>query len=115
MATILIVDDRPTNRELLVTLLGYAGHHALEATNGEEGLNVARAKRPDLIITDIVMPKMDGYEFARQIRADASISQTQIIFYTSSYIVTETRRLAEACGVSLVVGKPIEPEAFLET
>src|SRR5919106_3932757 len=115
MATILIVDDRPTNRELLVTLLGYAGHRMLEAAEGEEGLVVARAEHPDLIITDIVMPTMDGYEFARQVRADPSISATQIIFYTSSYIVAETRRLAEACGVSIVISKPIEPQELLET
>ncbi len=114
MATILIVDDRSTNRELLVTLLGYAGHHLLEAADGEAGLAIARAERPDLIITDIVMPKMDGYEFAHQVRADPVISKIQIIFHTSSYIVEETRRLAEACGVSLVISKPIEPQPFLE-
>lgn len=114
MAKILIVDDRPANRELLVTLLGYAGHHLWEAVDGEQGLVITRAEHPDLIITDIVMPKMDGYEFARQVRADPSISKTQIIFHTSSYIVEETRQLAAACGVSLVIGKPIEPQAFLE-
>src|SRR5712692_2785761 len=65
MATILIVDDRPANREFLVTLLGYAGHRLLEAANGEGGLAVARAARPDIIITDILMPTMDGYEFVR--------------------------------------------------
>ena len=115
MATILIVDDRPTNRELLVTLLGYAGHRLLEAAEGEEGLVIARAERPDLIITDIVMPTMDGYEFAHQVRADPLINETQIIFYTSSYVVAETRRLAEACGVSIVISKPIEPEELLNT
>jgi len=114
MATILVVDDRQTNRELVVTLLGYAGHRLLEATEGEEGLEIARREHPDLIITDIVMPTMDGYEFARRVRADPSINSTQIIFHTSSYIVSETRRLAEACGVSIVLSKPIEPEIFLE-
>jgi putative nucleotidyltransferase with HDIG domain len=115
MATILVVDDRPTNRELLVTLLGYAGHRLLEAAEGEEGLVIARAERPDLIITDIVMPTMDGYEFAHQVRADPTIARTQIIFYTSSYIVDETRRLAEACGVSIVISKPVEPQMLLDT
>lgn len=114
MAIILVVDDRQANREFLVTLLGYSGHRLLEALDGEEGLSIARAEHPDLIISDIVMPKMDGYEFARQIRSDPSIEKTQIIFYTSSYVLEETRRLAEACGVSLVLGKPIEPEKFLE-
>jgi len=113
MATILIVDDRSTNRELLVTLLGYAGHRLLEASEGETGLALARAEHPDLIITDIVMPKMDGYEFARQVRSDPAIANTQIIFVTASYIIEETKSLAKACGVSMVVGKPIEPQTFL--
>jgi len=114
MATILIVDDRSSNRELLVTLLGYAGHRLLEAAEGEAGLAIARAEHPDLIITDIVMPKMDGYEFARQVRADPLISNTQIIFNTASYVIEETRRLAEACGVVLVLSKPFEPQALLD-
>jgi len=113
MANILVVDDRPTNRELLVTLLGYAGHRLLEASEGEAGLALARAEHPDLIITDIVMPKMDGYEFARLVRSDPAIAKTQIIFVTSSYIVEETQSLASACGVSVVISKPIEPQAFL--
>lgn len=115
MPTILIVDDRPTNRELFVTLLGYAGYRMLEASDGEMGLAIARAEHPDLIIADIVMPKMDGYEFARQVRADPSINNTQIIFVTASYIIEEARNLAKACGVSIVLGKPIEPQSFLIT
>lgn len=114
MAKILIVDDHPTNRELLVTLLGYKGHILFEAAEGEAALALALAETPDLIITDIVMPKMDGYEFARQVRTNPRIRDTQIIFYTSSYIVSETLLLAKACGVSIVIGKPIEPEALLK-
>lgn len=113
MATILVVDDRPANRELFVTLLGYSGHRMLEASEGEAGLAIARAEHPDLIIADIVMPKMDGYEFARQVRSDPTIANTQIIFVTASYIIEHTRPLAEACGVSIVLSKPIEPEIFL--
>ena len=73
MATILVVDDRPINRELLVTLLGYGGHRMLEAPDGEKALAIARAERPELIIADIIMPAMDGYEFARQVRKDAKL------------------------------------------
>ena len=80
MATILIVDDRPANRELLVTLLGYAGHRVLEAADGEAGLKIARAAHPDLIITDIVMPKMDGIELAR--RASELDPDLKIMFIT---------------------------------
>jgi CheY-like chemotaxis protein len=60
MATILIVDDRPTNRHFLMTLLGYGGHILLEAADGAQALKIVRDQRPDLIITDILMPTMDG-------------------------------------------------------
>lgn len=68
MATILIVDDRPVNREFLVTLLSYGGHRLLEAADGADGLAISRAEHPDLIIADILMPTMDGYEFVRLLR-----------------------------------------------
>jgi CheY-like chemotaxis protein len=115
MATILIVDDRPTDRELLVTLLGYAGHRMLEAADGVMALAVMRAERPDLIIADIIMPAMDGYELARQVRSDPAIGPTQIIFYTASYDVAEAHRLAEACGVTFFLPKPSEPQKILDT
>jgi CheY-like chemotaxis protein len=67
MATILIVDDRQTNRELLTILLGYRHHSTVEASDGIEGLERAREVQPDLIITDILMPTMDGYEFTRRL------------------------------------------------
>ena len=113
MATILIVDDQSTNRELLVTLLGYSGYRLLEAADGAEGLAAARAERPDLIITDIVMPAMDGFEFSRQIRADPVLGETPIMFYSSSHVAAEARRLADACGVAYVLSKPAEPQTIL--
>ena len=73
MATILIVDDRESNRELLSTLLGYRNHRTVEARDGMEGLERARVERPDLVITDILMPTMDGYEFTRRLRADPAL------------------------------------------
>jgi CheY-like chemotaxis protein len=66
MATILVVDDRPDDRQLLVTLIGYYGHRMIEAIDGAEALQLARAEHPDLIISDILMPTMDGYEFVRR-------------------------------------------------
>jgi CheY-like chemotaxis protein len=110
MATILVVDDRPTNREFLVTLLGYKGHRLLEAGDGAEALEMARVRRPDLIIVDLVMPVMDGYEFVRQLRADPAIAQTCVIFYTATYLQAEAWALAQACGVAHIVTKPAEPE-----
>jgi two-component system cell cycle sensor histidine kinase/response regulator CckA len=76
LATILVVDDCATNREFLVKLLGYQQHRLLEASDGAEALMQVRAHRPDLVITDILMPTMDGYEFVRQLRADPAIAAT---------------------------------------
>ena len=70
MATILIVDDREANREYLLTLLGYGGHRLLVAADGAEASQIARVERPELVIADILMPTMDGYELVRKIRAD---------------------------------------------
>lgn len=113
MATILIVDDRSTNREFLVTLLGYGGHRLLEAADGAEGLALTRAERPDLVIADILMPTMDGYEFVRQLRADPTVAGTRVIFYTAHYHEPEARKLATACGVRDILTKPCEPEEVL--
>ena len=70
MATILVVDDRPANREFLRTLLGYQSHRVLEAIDGAEALALVKSARPDLVISDILMPTMDGYEFVYRLRAD---------------------------------------------
>src|SRR6266404_9541031 len=113
MATILIVDDRPANREFLTTLLGYGGHRLLEAGDGAEALALARAEHPDLVIADILMPTMDGYELVRQIRADSVIAKTPVIFYTAHYHEQEAQALARACGVSCVLTKPAEPQTIL--
>jgi signal transduction histidine kinase len=115
MATIVVVDDRALNREFLVTLLGYAGHRLLEASDGVEGLEIVRAQRPDLVIVDLVMPTMDGYEFVRQLRADPAIAQTRVIFYTAAYLRAETYALARACGVRHIITKPAEPQVVLKS
>ena len=113
MAKILIVDDRPTNRQFLLTLLGYTGHRLFEACDGAEALDLVRAEHPDLIITDILMPTMDGYEFVQDLRADPDIASTQVIFYTATYSSPEANLLAKACGVDTVLRKPSEPEEIL--
>src|SRR5258708_11958983 len=106
MPKILIVDDRPTNREFLTTLLGYGGHRLLEAGDGAEGLAITKAEHPDLVIADILMPTMDGYEFVRRLRCDPSVEKTTVIFYTATYHEREARTLAEACGLRHVMRQP---------
>lgn len=114
MATILVVDDRPSNRQLLTTLLGYGGHRLFEAGNGIEALYQLHEHRPDLLITDILMPTMDGYELVQQLRADPALADMPVIFHTASYSAPEARALAESCGVRHVLPKPCEPETMLQ-
>ncbi len=115
MATILVVDDRPTNRQYLTTLLGYLGYQLLEAADGAEALALTRERRPDLIITDILMPTMNGYDLVQALRADPALADIPIIFYTATYKEREARSLGNACGVSLVIPKPAEPALIIET
>jgi CheY-like chemotaxis protein len=115
MATILVVDDYPTNREFLVTLLGYRGHSLLQAADGAEALQVARATHPDLIISisDILMPTMDGYELVRQLRADPDLGHLPVIFSTAHYLDHKASALAHQCGVPFILPKPADPATVL--
>ena len=114
MTTILVVDDRAINREFLATLLSYAGYEVIQAANGADALALVRSHRPELVITDVLMPVMDGIEFAERVRADADIARTPIIFYTATYRSTEARALAASCGVQAVLAKPAEPKDILD-
>ncbi|MFC5510510.1 EAL domain-containing protein [Massilia jejuensis] len=113
MATILIVDDRPSNRAYLMALLGFTEHRLLEAEDGACALQLVRAERPDLIITDILMPTMDGYEFVQRLRADRSLAATRVIFYSAVYAERETVAMARSCGVQTVLSKPSDPQDIM--
>jgi len=113
MATVLVVDDHPANRDLVVTLLRYRGHTLLEAGNGAEALRIARAQHPDLIITDLVMPVMDGYELVRELRSDPGLAETRVIFYTANYLREEAEPIAAALGVYDTLSKAATPERIL--
>src|SRR6185436_8871154 len=101
------------NREFLVTLLGYYGHTLAEAGDGVEALERVRERRPDLVITDLLMPNMDGEEFTQRLRADPAMRDLPVIFYTATYRVREAGQLAERLGVKTVLAKPSEPAAIL--
>jgi PAS domain S-box-containing protein len=115
MSTVLVVDDRATNRELARVLLTYGGHQVIEAHEGAEALSMAHAQHPDLILTDILMPGMDGYQLARELRAAPDTAATPIVFYTANYQESETRPFAEACGVARVLLKSTDPQVLIET
>jgi PAS domain S-box-containing protein len=113
MATILIVDDNDTNREMLTDVLGH--HKTVEARDGAEALQRTRDIRPDLIITDILMPTMDGYELTRKLREDAALAVIPVIFYSAHYMTHEASALAAKCGVQYIIEKPVDAEALLHT
>ncbi len=113
MAKILIVDDQADGRLLIRTLVASRGHQALEASDGAEALALVRREHPDLVISDILMPTMDGYEFVRRLRQDPTLADTGVIFYSAYYREREARNLAKDCGVAHVLIKPSEPEDIL--
>jgi signal transduction histidine kinase/DNA-binding response OmpR family regulator len=113
MATILIVDDRPLSRKVLVTMLKSAGHVVIEAADGIEGLKLAERADPDLVISDILMPGLDGYELVRRMRQSASLAATPVLFYTATYHEREALALAQQCGVSGILTKPIKAAEVL--
>jgi diguanylate cyclase (GGDEF)-like protein/PAS domain S-box-containing protein len=109
-----VVDDRPVNREFLCALLTYAGHNVHEASDGVQALEAARRTPPDLVISDILMPTMDGVELVKQLTADSDLAHVPVIFYTATYRVEEARDLAASCGVTTVIAKPSEPQVLLD-
>jgi PAS domain S-box-containing protein len=110
MALILVVDDDVQCRKLYVALLTPIGHQVIEAADGREGLDQARLRNPDLIISDILMPTMNGYEFVSALRKCPSVENVPVVFHSASFLDRETRSLGAACGVSRFIMKPSEPE-----
>ncbi len=115
MARILIVDDDEDSRKLIATLLGYEGHTAFEARDGMSGLEIARAEHPDLIISDVLMPAMDGFEFVRRLRADRQLSNVVVIFLTGHFFDERAQALARSCKVAHTLPKPFESTQLLGT
>ncbi len=113
MATILIVDTNPADRRVYITLLGNFGYRLLEAEDGAQALELSRRELPDLIVTDILMPNMDGFTLVRRLRAEPLLMGIPVIFHTSNYDETEIHRLARASGVTQILRKPAEPQAIL--
>ncbi len=113
MTTILIVDVNLVERRAYTTLLSNFGHRLLEAGDGVQALEVARAELPDLIITDILMPHMDGFTLVRRLRAEPLLAGVPVIFQTANYFESEVRRLAEDSGVKHILAKPADPQEIL--
>jgi two-component system cell cycle response regulator DivK len=111
---VLVIEDQEDNRTILRDLLSSAGFEVLEARDGFEGIEAAARERPDLILMDIQMPKMDGYEATRRIKADPSTAAIPVIAVTS-YALSGDEDKAKAVGCDGYVTKPFSPRALLAT
>lgn len=110
--TVLIVEDEPKNLKLVRDLLLRFGYETIDATDGEQGIALARVKRPDLILMDIMMPKMDGLEATRILKADAVTKDIPIIALTSFAMKGDKEKAFEA-GCNGYIAKPVDIKELL--
>ncbi len=106
---VLVCDDDEASRYLLTSILTGAGHTCTEAENGVDALEKAHASPPDIIVSDILMPGMDGYALAREWRADEILSTTPFVFYSANYTEPDDERFAQSLGVDRFLIKPMDP------
>lgn len=112
---VLIVEDVPNVLELLEVTLRFKGYAVVTARNGEEALEVVARQKPALIITDILMPKLDGYAFVQKLRLNPETRSIPVVFLSATYVTPEDKEFALSLGASRFIEKPIDTEDFLLT
>lgn len=112
---LLVVEDVPNILELLEVTLRFKGYPVITATNGQEALDILQRERPALVITDILMPKLDGYALAQKLRTNPRTSQIPIIFLSATYVTPEDKAFALSLGAIRFLEKPVDTEEFLLT
>lgn len=112
MKRILVVEDTEDNRRIMRDLLSSAGYDLIEAQDGEEGVAMAQKHRPDLILMDIQLPVLDGYQATRRIKADPALAHIPIIAVTSYALSGDEAKTREA-GCDGYVAKPFSPRELL--
>jgi CheY-like chemotaxis protein len=112
---LLVVEDVPDTLKLVELTLTYKGYRVVTATNGEEALKVIEKERPALIVTDILMPRMDGFSLVHRLRVNPETRGIPVIFLSATYVATEDKSFAEAIGVTRFLEKPIDMEELLKT
>jgi two-component system, cell cycle response regulator DivK len=109
---ILVIEDTEDNRRILRDMLTAAGYELVEATDGEAGVTMAAEHRPDLILMDIQLPRIDGYEATRRIKSDAALRHIPIVAVTS-YALSGDEEKARAAGCDGYIAKPFSPRQLL--
>ncbi len=112
-AYVLIVEDDPDILKLLQTTLTYNGYRVLTARNGYEGLEAVKTERPQLVIADIMMPKLDGFGMVNRLRINPETREIPVVVITATYVTPEDRDFAQSIGATRFVQKPIDLEDFL--
>ena len=113
MSKILIVDDSPTIIELLKTVLASSGHEVLTANDGVTGLNLAKENHPDLIVLDIMLPKMNGYEVCNLIKFDDKYKDIKILMLTAK-ASEEAKNIGYETGADEYMTKDLDPDKILQ-
>jgi DNA-binding response OmpR family regulator len=113
MATILIAEDERDIRDLITFTLTYAGYKVLQATNGEEAVKIALAEKPDLILLDVRMPYMNGYEACIKIKSEESLQDLPVVFLSAKGQETEVQTGLQAGAVEYIL-KPFSPDELVE-
>ena len=113
MARVLVVEDKPENLELLAYLLTAFGHQPLVAHDGVEGVAFARELHPDIVVMDLQMPRMDGYQAARAFKSDPELRDIPLLA-VSAYAMVGDREKVIAAGFDGYLTKPIDPETFVK-
>ena len=106
-ATVLVVDDDENNRQICSAFLEHVGYRVLEAADGVSALAIAHAERPQVVLLDIVLPVMDGYEIARRLKADPATAHIPIIVFTAA-VLDGARDRAREAGADWFLAKPME-------
>jgi CheY-like chemotaxis protein len=112
---ILVVEDVPNVLELLDVTLRFKGYPVVTARNGQEALDLIKSEPPSLVITDILMPKMDGYALAHRLRTNPQTRHIPLIFLSATYVTPEDKQFAISIGAVRFIEKPIDTEEFLLT
>ena len=112
MKRVLVVEDTEDNRRIIRDLLTSAGYETIEAVTGEEGVAMAAEHRPDLILMDVQLPVLDGYEATRRIKANPALRHIPVIAVTS-YALSGDEEKTRAAGCDAYVAKPFSPRLLL--
>ncbi len=112
---VLTVDDNADNLHLLEKLLRGNGYEVTVAHDGVEAMEHLRGAETDLIIADILMPRMDGFQLCREVKSDETLKDIPFVFYTATYTTEKDRRFALSLGASRFIVKPVDPAEFIKT